>query len=377
MMGRSVVMKGGYINGDMKCSTCAPDYRDHDTGAAAAMGSRCGCGQCSIESFFKVGCVKLREEASFPYVNTEGLTQGERMCLLELLSSGSKVMYDALQSVKMEFQDWVKDGMSLEQLKGCMLSLEGMDPAYTDVRCGMFEDRREEIETSVSALRLFCMVYDYSSWFNYYIMERMVADLVDRYGWPADEFEDKLSTFKAVMEDYCCRKAVECPSPSSSFNDPSTRFFRLRLNLNHLSLTVLNVRDLHFKFARLLHVQVYAMKLCHVGDGSLHLTSDASGEEGTTQFIYSVPQCLYRLVFPLCDQQVVALSEMGVVELASDALHLSALGESPVLVVRVSQCVYLCVLWCACMHTVKSRSIFYIVKQLRLATCTLYHVHGS
>lgn len=301
------------------------------------MGNRCGCGQCSIEAFFKVGCVKLREESSFPYVNTDDLTQGERLCLLDLLNTGSKEMYDALQNLKMDFQDWARDGMSLQQLKNCLLSLEGMDPAYSGVRCGMLEDRREEIEGSVSTLRLFCVVYDYCSWFNYYIMERIVSDLADKYGWPGDEFEDRLATFRAVMEDYCRRRVVECPSVSSSFNDPSCRFFRLRMRRDHASLSALNVRDLHFTFARILRLHVYALKLCHVGNGSVHLTS-----EGITQFIYSVPLCLYEAMFPLCEEQWLAMRGVDVVELQLDdvSLQLVDLGDlsvqSPVLTVRLS-----------------------------------------
>eukprot|EP00731_Ephydatia_muelleri_P023078 Em0015g661a len=307
------------------------DNQDHNSRAAVVVDNRCGCGQCSIEAFFKVGCVRLREENSFPYVNTDGLTQGEKLCLLEVLSSGSKDMYDALQNLKMEFQDWTRGGMSLQQLKDCLLSLEGTDPAYSGVRCGMLEDRREEIEGSVSALRLFCIVYDYCSWFNYYIMERIVSDLAEKYGWPGDEFEDKLATFRAVMEDYCRRRVVECPSPSSSFNDPSSMFFRLRMSRDHQSLSALSVRDLHFRFARILRVHVHALKLCHVGDGSVHLAPSGGPCEGTTQFIYSVPRCLYRVVFPLCEEQRLAMCEVGVVELQSDASHLVALGDPPVL----------------------------------------------
>ena len=323
-----------HSRGDDDAPWC-PDHRGNDSAAAVAMGSRCGCGQCSIESFFKIGCPKLREESSYPYVHTDGLTQGERLCLLEVLSSGSKAMYDALQSVKMEFQDWARDSMSIQQLKECLLALEGMDPECSSVRCRMLEDRREEIETSMSTLRLFCIVYDYCSWFNYYIMERIIADLAEKYGWIAEGFEDKLATFRAVMEEYCKRRVVECPTPSSSFNDPTSKFFRLRMTKDHQALTALDVQCLHFKLARILHIHVYALKLCHVGEGSIHLVPGTAGG-GTTQFIYSVPQCLYRVMFPLCDEQVAALADVGVIELQSDVLHLAMSGEPPVLVVHVS-----------------------------------------
>lgn len=309
---------------------------DYDCRHVAVTPSRCGCGQCSIEGFFKVGYARLREESSYPFVNKEDLTQCERLCLVEQLSSGSKEMYEALQNAKMEFQDWAKDSMSLQQLKDCLLSLQGMDSTYSGVPCMMFEDSMEEIEGSVSVCRVLYVIHDYCSWFNHYILEHVVSNAAERFGGLAEEFEDKLATFKAVMENYCRRKIIECPSLAPSFIDPSGRFFRLRLNLDHLSLRVSDVQKLHLKFAQILTVQVYALKLCYVGDGSACLSPCKS----ITQFIYSVPQCIYKLMFPLSEEQLVALAEVGVVELQSDTFCLAAPDDLPVLVSSLP--VYMC-----------------------------------
>ena len=284
----------------------------------------CCCNEkCNIIDIISRKCPAPKSTTShFPLLNTQNLSGNDKdlLCghLRRQFQQISKKYSKLVQSIKKSLRSL---GVTAMELTDMLRDLQGYIPHCKKPgrQIGLLQDRIEEMEKKKTTDEVFRILSDYCSFFNHEIIKYVVEEM----GTDADKAS--LEEYQTDFTEYCRRSIFECPF-SICCDKPSSHFSVLVMKVVSDIMTkpysMEAVRLFQAEVSSLLCITKYTLKLCSV-------------EEGCLQLKFQIPCFLSSILFPLSDDQVKGLKDLGVIKVECDGT--SQLPES-VIILPVASC---------------------------------------
>ncbi len=255
----------------------------------------CGCGQCTFTTYVEVGCSQpTHSTSSFPFLNIDALTGSERQILHgRLYEEFEQICYKFSRFTRAVCESLIERSVPLKKLERSLRDLKAFQPTYSE--SPLLQERFRELKDAQDIDDVFDILTDYTSFFNYSIIEHIVRE----HGGSGDQ--GALTLYQDHLMDYCKRNIFECPTYSPLKRGLATLVLKLEDeivengNMKHLS-------QLTARVSRTLCLSRYALNLCSV-------------ERGCVQCVYQLPVGVARQMLPLSQSQRDELTSMGVVKL--------------------------------------------------------------
>ena len=260
----------------------------------------CGCGKCTFFSFIERGCPKpIPSASSFPYLNLSGLTHEQQQELRGRLRFES-------QEIMMQFQKLVsatilsleKQQIPLTRLVSHLMTLGAFDPVYKEgEQTPAFHHHFKELQTADTVPKVFLVLADYFSFFNWHIIEHIITVL------GTGEDNDNLQRYKTQFDQYAKRRIYECLPQFGSVSATDHADVFVKVDLRYENYTVTEIERFRCQLSELLHISPQGvLRLCRV-------------EKGCFQLTFQVPSFVQWEIFPLSQEQEEVLAEKGVIRL--------------------------------------------------------------
>ena len=259
----------------------------------------CGCGKCTFFSFIERGCpTPIPSASSFPYLDLSGLTHDQQQELRGRLQFES-------QQIMIQFQELVSaiieslgiQSVSLDKLVSHVMTLGAFKPVFREPQVPLFQYCFEELKSADTIPKVFWVLKDYFSFFNYHIIEYIVKAL------GTAEDKAKLQKYKNDFNQYAKRRIFECQSDFGPISDVHHADIFVKVDEQYENYTVAEIGVFRHKLSELLRVSSEGvLRLCRV-------------EEGCFQLTFQVPSFVQHEVFPLSSEQERGLKAEGVIKL--------------------------------------------------------------
>ena len=240
----------------------------------------------------------------FPYLKLNELTDEQLEGLKERLRFDSKeIMMRFQELVSVTIESLISQNVSLDRLVSHVMTLGAFDPVHIKPQVPIFQERRKELETADSIPRIFIVLEDYFSFFNYDIIEHIIKML----GTEKDKPE--LQSYKMKFNHYIKRRIYECGphfGPESETDHPN---IFVKLDSGYDNYTVEEIKRFCRKLSETLHVSTQGvLRLCRV-------------EKGCFQLTFQVPSFVQKKIFPLSREQKRTLDTMGIISFTCGEYH--------------------------------------------------------
>ena len=256
---------------------------------------------CDFTGLITNGCPNpLRQ---FLYLGT--LTKHENDILQLKVKADADPITTKYRHVVLKFRTWMKDNVSIEDYRIILSNIPGT--IRKDVP--MLKDRWKEIK---AADHSDCSVIlsDYYTWFNCSILKQVLEDakIITHIHVDPTDILSALQSYTEEVHKYCTRSIFECPPLSNLSSTKGTTYFILKLEgpkvLDYKTIAAEEVKSFEATLMISLNIPEYALKLCTVAEGCVEL-------------VYSVPLCIYSVLFPLNEEQWKHLITLGVTEITT------------------------------------------------------------
>ena len=231
----------------------------------------CGCGECQPETFNTKTCLNpLETDCHFPSVNTKNLGDGEK----EKLECRLKEAFLCINRDYARFtislrKSLMKRNITPKELADVLMDLRGYQPlTKSSKQSSLLEERYDELRGAEDISRVFKILSDYSSFFNY----DLIAFIVEILGTGEDQ--QSLKTYEENFTAYCKRHVFECPyySEKSSKLESFTLKVDQRMAIGESGIfTAESLFHYKSKVAEVFDVTGYSLKLCSVREGCLDI----------------------------------------------------------------------------------------------------------
>ena len=259
----------------------------------------CGCGKCTFLTFIERGCPNpIPTTSSFPYLDLSRLTDKEQQELLETLQYES-------QNIIMRFQQLVSTTIKSlqsqcippDELVSHVMTLGAFDPVIKKPQVPLFQYCFQELKNADTIPKVFLILNDYFSFFNYDIVEHIINVL----GTPEDKTE--LQRYKEDFYQYTSRRVYECIPQFGPVSKTNHADIFVKVDSRYDNYTLAEIKGFCNKLSEILHVSSGGvLRLCRV-------------EKGCFQLTFQVPSFVQQDIFPLSREQERALASKGITRL--------------------------------------------------------------
>ena len=259
----------------------------------------CGCGKCTFFSFIESGCpMPISSASSFPYLNVSGLTQEQQDELRGRLRSDSqKIMIRFQKLVSATIKSLKRRCIPLDDLVSHVMTLGAFDPVFKDPQVPVFHHYFKELKAADTIPKVFMVLNDYFSFFNYHIIEHIIEEL------GTEEDKAGLQSYKEEFNQYAKRRIFECQPEFGTVSDADHADIFVKLDSQYDNYTVVEIMGFRQKLCEILRVSSQGiLRLCRVDKGCL-------------QLMFQVPSFVHHEIFPLSREQEKALAGIGVIRL--------------------------------------------------------------
>ena len=214
-----------------------------------------------------------------------------------------------------------------------VIAVVSFDPVFKEPQVPVFHHCFQELRAADTIPKVFLILIDYFSFFNYHIIEHIIKAL----GTEKDKAE--LQKYKEDFNQYAKRRIFECPPEFGPVSDVHHADIFVKVDAQYENYTVAEIEVFRHKLSEILRVSSEsALRLCRV-------------EKGCIQLTFQMPTFLKQEIFPLSREQERALAAVSVIMLTC--------GEYQFLVN--------CTLYCHCFATVDCSVI-----ELGLHVCIMW-----
>ena len=263
---------------------------------------RCGCKKCSIHKFCDVGCPKPDKDAVVPVLSetASANTSLHHFHLEAQREHETKQMSTAYASLVDETCKSIKKKVGVEEFALWLKQLEAFNrvSSHSDPTPTLLAQQIDEVSQAGSMERVFLILSDYWSWFNYYLLE----EIINKYGDEddrrrRDDFKEKFSTFAH-------NRIIEFSQHPMIFGaavgDGKTRVPLLfKVDKNWDSVHINQLAEIHRNLADILEVNPHTLYLASIRQGCILMK-------------FLVPSSVAQAVFPLSASQKDALAASDV-----------------------------------------------------------------
>ena len=185
----------------------------------------------------------------------------------------------------------------LSDLVSHIMTLGAFDPVYKKPQVPAFHHRFEDLQTADTVSKVFLVLKDYFSFFNYHAIEHIIMTL------GTEKDKDNLQCYKEKFDQYAKRRIYECMPQfgSASATDHADVF--VKVDSQYENYTVTEVERFRCQLSELLYISSKGvLRLCRIETGCFQLT-------------FQVPLFVQQEIFPLSRKQERAVKVMGVIRL--------------------------------------------------------------
>ena len=241
------------------------------------------------------------------YLNSGALTQNEKDILLLKLKADANGINQKHGNMVLKFETWMEENVTVEQYRKILLKIPGT--IKNDAL--MLKDRRKDIKAADHSDCL-AILSDYYTWFNCSVLKQVLEYAKTLTCKDPTDILSILQSYTEEVHKYCKRNIFECPPPSCMSSTKGTTYFVLKLEkhqvLDERTFTADEIRLFEATLMTFLNIPEYILKLHTFGDGCVEL-------------VYSVPLCIYSVLFPLDEEQWKHLITLGVTEIITMDYH--------------------------------------------------------
>ena len=278
----------------------------------------CGCGKCTFFSFIERGCLTpIPSASSFPYLDLSGLTHEQQQELRGRLQFESQeIMIRFQELVSATIKSFKRRCVPLDELVSDVMTFGAFDPVFKEPQMPVFRHCFKELKAADTIPKVFLVLNDYFSFFNYHIIEHIIKQL------GTEEDKAELQRYKEDFNQYAKRRVFECPPKLGPVSDADHGDIFVKVDAQYDNYTVKQIEGFRQKLSKILHLSSQGiLRLCRV-------------DKGCFQLMFQVPAFVQQEIFPLSRQQEIALATVGVIRLTC--------GDYQFLVM-LSACVFDCI----------------------------------
>ena len=186
----------------------------------------------------------------------------------------------------------VEERVSVQKFAGSILELGAYDPAPEGRDRSLLDEHREEIIRAESISTIFIILSAYWNYLTYEILEY----IIELYG--ADDDKKRLKSYDEELQNFCQRRIFELPLLSNGPGNalrPRQNKFSVKLSVRE-DVTLRDLLRIRIRIAKLLCVNVAALSIDSANPGCVQLT-------------FLIPKFIAQEIFPLSNEQTLALSK--------------------------------------------------------------------
>ena len=259
----------------------------------------CGCDKCTFFSFIESGCpTPIRSASSFPYLNLSGLTREQQQDFSgRLRFESQEIMTQFQELVSATIKSFKRRHIPLDELVSHVMTFGVLDPVFSDSQLPIFRFCFKELKAADTIPKVFMILNDYFSFFNYRIIEHIVKELGSK------KDKAKLQRYKEDFAKYAKRRIFECPPEFGPVSDADHADIFVKLDLNYDHYTIEQVEGFRHELSKILRVSSQGiLRLCRI-------------DEGCFQLMFQVPSFAKQEIFPLSREKEKTLATKGVISL--------------------------------------------------------------
>ena len=167
----------------------------------------------------------------------------------------------------------------------------------------VFHHYFKELKAADTIPKVFMVLNDYFSFFNYHIIEHIIEEL------GTEEDKADLNRYKEHFNQYAKRRIFESLPEFGPVSDADHSDIFVKLDAQYDNYTVAQIEDFRHKLSEILHLSSQGiLRLCRVDKGCL-------------QLMFQVPSFVQQKIFPLSREQESTLEAMGVIMLICGLYH--------------------------------------------------------
>ena len=209
------------------------------------------------------------------------------------------------QEIMMQFQKLVSATMTsltkrhipLTDIVSHIMTLGAFDQVYDGSQVPAFHHRYKELQAADTVSKIFLILKDYFSFFNYHIIKHIITTC------GAKKDKHNLRRYSKKFDQYAKRRVFECHPQFGSESETDHADVFVKVDSQYENYTVTEVERFRCQLSKLLHVSYQGvLRLCRV-------------EKGCFQLMFQVPLSVQQKIFPLSREQERALAQERVIRL--------------------------------------------------------------
>ena len=260
----------------------------------------CGCGKCTFFSFMQRSC-PTPIPCSFPYLNLSRLTNEQQEELKgKLQFESQQIMIQFQELVSKTIESLISQKVSLDKLVSHVMTLGAFKPVAKEPQVPLFQYCFKELKSADTIPKIFLILNDYFSFFNYHVIEHIIKTL------GTEEDKAGLQSYSKHFNEYAKRRIFECQAEFGTLSDTDHADIFVKLDSQYDNSTVVEIEVFRHKLSDILGVSYKGvLRLCRV-------------EKGCFQLMFQVPSFVQQEVFPLSEQQEKLLANEMVIKLTCE-----------------------------------------------------------
>ena len=259
----------------------------------------CGCGKCTFFGFIERGCpTPIPSASSFPYLNLSGLTHEQQQELRgRLRFESQQIMIRFQKLVSATIKSFQRRCVPLDDLVSHVMTLGAFNAVFKEPQVPLFCYCFQKLEAADTVSKIFLILKDYLSFFNYHIIEHIIEEL------GTEEDIAELQKYKKDFAKYAKQRVFECLPEFGLVSDADHADIFVKLDSQYDNYTVAQIEGFRNKLSEILHVSSQGiLRLCRI-------------DEGCFQMMFQVPLFAQHEIFPLSKEQENTLAALGVIKL--------------------------------------------------------------
>ena len=197
----------------------------------------------------------------------------------------------------------IRRNVSQDELLIHVMALGAFKPVFKESQVPAFHHCFKELKAADTIPKVFLVLKDYFSFFNYHIIEHIIIEL------GTEEDKTKLQRYIRDFNQYSKQRIFKCMPQFGPVSDSDHADVFVKLDSQYDDYTVAEIKRFCHKLSEILEISSQGiLRLCRVDKGCL-------------QLMFQVPSFIQHKIFILSKGQEEALVAMGVIRLTSGDYH--------------------------------------------------------
>ena len=251
----------------------------------------CGCGTCTVNSFFQNGCPRPSQVSAlaFPFLDLSHMdSDHQRLKHLGRLYLEYQMMVWRFTTLKKDIHRLVTaKKLTFNHLSRILIKLDSFLPSMPH------DDKMAEVKKLRTVAKLFSVLPEDASLLEYHVFEDIAEEL------NLNEGKDKVHEYKQQLDTFCKRGIFECPSfsPTNKANHSNM----ILIHRNHSKMCIQDLIMLQDQVCGVLSVVSNTLCLCVVSRAQMD----------NIQIIFRIPNFVKDVLNPLSAEQQNSLRQLG------------------------------------------------------------------